>query len=335
VHLKNKDFKRISKAAVFVYEITSSFGVHLGFIAQTDLQEFISKNIKPHEKTLKLKEKISKDLLLNRAAMVKPVLVCHLPNNELTELLKSHRDHHPAKLTVQLSKCNDVHRIWPIYDLSTVKQIQHLAGSVDHAYIADGHHRSKVLQKLDKTSKSHHLNVERVCSAYFDFNAVQILDYNRMVEIGSRISLCDFILQLEKIFTVKKSGQALKAGKKHHLSMLLDGQWYSLSWKPGILKKYRKQEVILDHQVFDKEVLNKILRIKNVQNDKSITYFSGEKSLHKIESKLAGCPRTAAFFICPVEIGEMVQLTENDKTLPPKSTYFVPRLNNGIICDEF
>ena len=332
-YFKKKSFKRDANAAVYVYEITTSFGVHLGFIAQTDLQEFINKNIKPHEKTLKPKEKVAKELLLNRAAMVKPVLICHLPNNDLTRLLKDHRDNHAALLTVRLSKNNELHRIWPIHGLSKIKQIQHLAGCVDHAYIADGHHRSKVLQRLGKKPKKHTLNVERVCSAYFDFNAVKILDYNRMVEIDSSISLTDFMKELDRKFTVKKSKRALKSNRKHHLSMLLDGQWYSLSWKPKILKKYHKQDVILDHHVFDSEVLNKILHIKNVKTDKSITYFSGEKSLQEIENKLDNCSRTAAFFINPVEIEQMVQLTEKDKTLPPKSTYFVPRLHNGIICD--
>ena len=330
---KKENFKRVENAAIYVYEITTSFGVHLGFLAETDLQEFINKNIKPHEKTLKPKEKVTKKLLLNRAAMVKPVLICHLPNNELTRILKDHRDNHAALLTVELSKNNEVHRIWPIYDSSTIKQLQHLAGCVDHAYIADGHHRSKVLQRLDKYPKNSKLNVERVCSAYFDFNDVQILDYNRMVEIDSSISLSDFMMQLERIFTLRKSKKALRATRKHHLSMLLDGQWYALNWKPEILKKYHKQDVILDHQVFDSEVLNKILHIKNVQKDKSITYFSGEKTLQAIEKKLGNCPRTAAFFIRPVEIEEMVRLTEQDKTLPPKSTYFVPRLHNGIVCD--
>ena len=333
-NFKKKNFKKVAKAAVYVYEITTSFGIHLGFIAQTDLQEFINKNIKPHEKTLKPKEKISKEFLLNRAAMVKPVLICHLPNKDLSKLLKNYRDNNTASLTVKIEKNNDLHRIWPIHDESTIKQIQHLAGSVDHAYIADGHHRSKVLQQLSKKPKNHKLNVERVCSAYFDFNAVKILDYNRMVEIDNSISLSYFIKKLDKKFSLKKSKHALKSKGKHHLSMLLGRQWYELNWKPRILKKYHKQAVILDHHVFDNEVLNKILQIKDVKTDKSITYFSGEKSLQEIENKLNNCSRTVAFFINPVEIKQMVQLTEKDKTLPPKSTYFVPRLHNGIICDE-
>ncbi|MEJ2123058.1 MAG: hypothetical protein P8Z76_20670, partial [Alphaproteobacteria bacterium] len=127
---------------------------------------------------------------------------------------------------------------------------------------------------------------------------------------------------------------AFKAKGKHDLSMLLSDQWYQLSWKPEILKKYQKYGVILDHQVFDHEVSNNILHIKNVKKDKSITYFSGEESLQEIEKKLSGKSRTAAFFIHPVEIEQMVQLTEKGKTLPPKSTYFVPRLCNGIVCDD-
>lgn len=333
-YFQKGDFKQVKKAGIYVYEITTPFGTHLGFVAQTDLQEFINKNIKPHEKTLKPKEKVSKDLLLNRGAMVKPVLICHLPNKDLSALLKHHRDHHSPALTVKLSENDTVHRVWPIHDKSTIKQLQHLAGFVDHAYIADGHHRSKVLQQLNKSSKRHKLYLGRVCSAYFDFDDVQILDYNRMVEIKRNISLSEFMQELEKKFIVKREKQAFKAKGKHDLSMLLSDQWYQLSWKPEILKKYQKHGVILDHQVFDHEVLNKILHIKNVKTDKSITYFSGEESLQEIEKKLSGKPRTAAFFIHPVEIEQMVQLTEEGKTLPPKSTYFVPRLCNGIVCDD-
>ena len=332
--LHNGDLKQAAGAGIYVYEIASAFGTHLGFVAQTDLQEFISKNIKPHEKTLKPKELDAKTLLLDRGSLVKPVLVCHLPNKELTALLENHRDSHEPALTLQLPGSNDLHRVWPIRDKATIKQLQHLAGFVDHAYIADGHHRSKVLQQLSKKSKKHDLDVERVCSAYFDFNSVQILDYNRMVEIDSSLKLSKFLKKLGKKFTVTLQSHAEKPNQKHHLSMLLNGQWYGLSWKPEILAKYEKLDVILDHQVFDKEVLNKILRIKNVTKDKSITYFSGEESPVEIEQKLTLEPRKAAFFICPVEIVQMVKLTEKDKTLPPKSTYFVPRLYNGIICDD-
>ena len=332
--LHSGDLKQAAKASIYVYEITTTFGTHLGFVAQTDLQEFVSKNIKPHEKTLKPKEMDAKELLLDRGSIVKPVLVCHLPNESLTALLENHRDNREPALTIQLPDNNGLHRIWPIRDKSTIKQLQHLAGFVDHAYISDGHHRSKVLQQLSKKSKKHDLDVERVCSAYFDFNSVQILDYNRMVEIDSSLKLSKFMKRLEKKFTITPQHSALKTNKKHYLSMFLNGQWYELCWKPEILSKYQNLDVILDHHVFDKEVLNKILHIKNVTKDKSITYFSGEKSPLEIEQKLTTKPRTAAFFIYPVEIGQMVQLTEKGKTLPPKSTYFVPRLYNGIICDD-
>ena len=332
--LRQGELKQVAKTGVYIYEITTLFGSHLGFIAQTDLQEFISKNIKPHEKTLKPKENYAKELLQQRGSLIKPVLVCHLPNKELTAFLNDYKDKHQPSLTVELPENKGLHRIWTISAKATIKQLQHLAGFVDHAYIADGHHRSKVLQKLYRKSKKHNLDVERVCSAYFDFNSVQILDYNRMVEINCDFRLPDFVKKLEKVFTVKIIKQASKANQKHQLSMLLDGLWYELIWKPLVLEKYQHHEVILDHHVFDKEVLNKILNIKDVKTDSSITYFSGEKSEQEIEQKLVESPRTAAFFLHPVEIEQMVQLTEKDKTLPPKSTYFVPRLHNGIICDD-
>ena len=331
---RNGDFKKVKQAGLFVYEIVSPFGKYAGVVAQTDLQEFINKNIKPHEKTLKAKEKISTDLLLNRGAMVKPVLVCYPPNKDLSKLLADHRDNHVPYLTIQLPGSKDIHRIWPIFDTPTIKQFQHLFGFIDHAYIADGHHKSKVLQQLNKTSKKHKLDVERVLTAYFDFNAVKILDYNRMIEINKKISLANFHKQLETIFVVKQKNKPLKPTKKHCLSMYLNGQWFELKWKAKTLKKYQKLDVILDHHVFDHEVLNKILNIKNIKTNKTVSYFSGEKSPTQIEKKLTKQPRTAAFFINPVNIEQMVQLTEKDTTLPPKSTYFVPRLCNGIFCDD-
>jgi len=332
--LHNGNLQQASKPGIYIYEIETVFGYHLGFVAHTDLQEFISKNIKPHEKTLKPKEKDAKELMLNRGSLVKPVLVCHLPNQDLTDLLKQHRDNNKPALTVKLSNSNVTHRIWPINDNATIKQLQHLAGAVDHAYIADGHHRSQVLQQLEENSKEHILDVGKVCSAYFDFDSVRILDYNRMVELDTNLKVSKFIRQLEKKFTLKSRSQAIRTDRKHQLSMLLNNQWYELEWKSGVLEKYKNLDVILDHRVFDKEVLNKILNIKNVTNDKNITYFSGESSPLEIEQKLIHKPRVAAFFLHPVDIKEMVQLTEKDTTLPPKSTYFVPRLHNGIICDN-
>ena len=328
------DFKKVKKAGLFIYEIMSPFGQYVGVVAQTDLQEFINKNIKPHEKTLKAKEKISKTLLVNRGAMVKPVLVCYPPNKDISKLITDHRDNHAPFLTIQLSTGKDIHRIWPVFDTPTIKQFQHLFGFIDHAYIADGHHKSKVLQQINKQTKKHALDVDRVLTAYFDFDAVKILDYNRMIEINKKISLASFHKNLKKVFKVKQKNRAFKPSKKHCLSMHLDGQWFELKWKTETLKKYQELDVILDHQVFDHEVLNKILNIKNIQKNKTVTYFSGEKSASQIENKLIIQPRTAAFFINPVEISQMVQLTEKDTTLPPKSTYFVPRLYNGIFCDD-
>ena len=328
------DFKKVKQAGIFVYEITSPFGKHTGIVAHTDLQEFISKNIKPHEKTLKDKEKFSKNLLVERGAVVKPVLVSHPPSGDLSKLIYEHQDNHAPLLTIRLSENEDVHRIWPIFDASTIKQFQHFFGLVDHAYIADGHHKSKVLQQLNKNSKNHSLDVKRVLTAYFDFDAVKILDYNRMIEINEKLSLSDFHKQLAKKFNVKQKKKAFKPTNSHCLSMCLDGKWYELKWKPEILKKYQQHDVILDHHVFDHEVLNKILKIKNIKKNKTVGYFSGEKSPAEIGGRLANQPRMAAFFIYPVEIEQMVKLTEKDTTLPPKSTYFVPRLYNGIFCDD-
>jgi uncharacterized protein (DUF1015 family) len=144
-----------------------------------------------------------------------------------------------------------------------------------------------------------------------------------------------FMAELSRFFDIKLLHRAAKPRKKHELTMFLQEDWYQLTWKDEVLKKYKKEPAILDAHLLDKEVLEGVLGITDVRIDQRVDYISGNLGPQRVEEKARVDDHHVGFCIYPVQFSELVKVSDNNGTLPPKSTFFEPRMINGLLVKSY
>jgi len=319
----------------FVYQIRSKSNTFIGLLAALDIDEIIDGNILPHENTLHHKEQTSMQLILEREAIVKPLLLTHTPNKKLNKILTKTAENKRPVQSFFYSNTKERHSVWPISDDDSIKEIKKLFKSkIDKAYIADGHHRVAVLQRLH-ADKRHRKSMRygKVASAFFDFQNLEILDYNRLVDYADNMSALELMALLSQSATITPLTDSAKPKKKFEITFYMKNTWFKLAWKKKIIAGY-KSSVVLDATILNDELLRKTLNIKNVESDQHIKYLAGNLSFHEIETKVDRQPGSVAFCLYPVSIKELKKQADKGKTLPPKSTYFKPRLPNGFVSQS-
>lgn len=331
---ENNIYTDLDKECLFVLQIKTTEETHTGLLSLTDIKEMANHKILKHEKTLATKEQQMMHLLLKRKALVKPVLLGFKSNKMIDGILNA-MTRKKSILDVTFEHSGERHRVWKIADPEKIDEVVKLFSKVKKAYIGDGHHRSTTTKLL---SESKQLGPEAkkykaLYTAYFPFSQLKICDFNRMVDISQMMSLPDFIIGLSKYFEITKIPAAAKPKKKHQVTIYLDRQWYKLKWRDKYLKK-NKNNVLLDSALINKYVFGEILGIEDVRVDTRISYFGGTLPLTKIESAAHKCAIGIGICIYPVSVKELTALADKKKTLPPKSTWFLPRLKSGLITSD-
>ena len=328
----NGIYKDYSEAGYYVLQIKSEKSSHLGILTMTEVKEMGRYNVLKHEKTLASKEQNMMHLLLQRKALVKPVLLGYKPNATISGIMKKYIKKKPL-LKIDFEEDNEIHTIWAISETSHVENISKAFSKVKKAYIGDGHHRSTTIQLLSKTKQlgKEAKKYNNLYTAYFPFDQLRICDYNRMVDISEIMSLPEFIIALSKYFEMEKIDGPTKPDKKHKLTTYMDGNWYAMTWKKKYLSKNKKTPVLLDSALVNKYIFEDILGIDDVRTDTRINYYGGTQPLSKIVN--AANKKRLGIGICirPVEVKELTAIANKKQTLPPKSTWFLPRLKSGIL----
>ena len=332
-YYKNGFFKKTSQEAYYLYEIRTPDSTHLGLVATVDINEYIDSNIKVHENTLAPKEQKTTDLILERRATIKPLLLSYPRKDDLHQLLESIRDNAELFYKIHFEEENNTHRIYKIIDGDTMEQIHAHFEKIGHLYIADGHHRMASMANLYSMSKERDskLNFQWVHAALFSFDQLQIQDYNRVVTALEDFSPSQLMAALSRYFNIVEVKGPMKPKEKHQLTFTLKKEWYELRWTKSILEKYEDKDVLLDTALFDKYVLKEIMGVTDVRNDQRIDYVGGSKGIEGIRKELSSNQYNVAFCLPPVSTREFIKVSDAGDTLPPKSTWFEPRLKNGLI----
>lgn len=322
--------------AYYVYQIQSEFGKHTGFICATSVEDLNKKKILPHEGTLAVKEQQMMHLLLKRKALVKPVLLGYYPIDNLMEEVLEKIEKVEPTIKIKFDIAKELHRLWMVQDRDLMKRIHDSFEKLEYAYIGDGHHRSTTVSLLNasKDLGSDAEKYKNLLTAYFPFNQLNIWDYNRVVDISDIMPSSRFMAELSGFLKIKPLKKSRKPGTKHEMTMLADGQWYSLMWKEKHTRKKQEGEVILDSALMDKHIFQNILRIKDVRNDTRIKYYGGTEPMDRLIKQTGKFKCGVGFCIYPVAIRELTTMADNHLTLPPKSTWFLPRLKSGIIAKD-
>ena len=218
-----------------------------------------------------------------------------------------------------------------------IEKIQQLfVKKIPETYIADGHHRSAASALLySRIKKKKKINpYEDLLCAFFQEDQLEIYDYNRIVDASGDITITQFMAKLSQVFDFEILNKPAKPKRKHEIVMFVYKEWFLLKWKPEILKKYKNQKIILDARLLDEHVLKNILGIKDVKTDTRIKYVSGTIGIEAIRTKTLKSESKVGFCLYPAQMSDLLTTADEGGVMPPKSTWFEPRMKNGLIVQE-
>jgi len=331
-YMQNGFFKRTKNDNLFLYRIERKKQTSFGLICSTDVNDIHKGLVLKHENTIASKEQQMLDLALHRHAMIKPVLLGHKHHPNLHEIYLEIAASKPF-LEISFKEENATHTLWKIKENSIQERIQQIfAADIDKSYIADGHHRVSTGILLNKSRKNT-VQYGDLLSIYMSFDDLYIYDYSRVVTILNEINPVKLMGLLSKYFKIKPESKVKKPKQKFEITMLMGKEVFRLKWKNKYITSEKK--VILDAELLNEYVFKEVMGIKNIRFDSRIQYIGGAQNNKEVKSQILKNDYAIAFMLYPVQPEELMKLADAHETLPPKSTWFEPRIKNAIIAQEF
>lgn len=330
-------FVQDDKPSYYVYKIVNREGFTFnGIIAAASTQDYENDVIKKHEDTIEYKEHIFKDYLKTVGFNAEPVLLTYPDNPDLLELIENIQvDRAEFEFTTTY---RDTHYLWKVDNDEIIDKIRLVFESVTNIYIADGHHRSAssfLLSKQMQKEKSKNENYSYFMSYLIPESDLKILEFNRLVKDLNGLSKEEFLIHLDTMYRIENRGADLyMPSKKHHFSMYLDGEFYSLYLRKSNYQITNALDA-LDTQILHKTILEPILGISDLRNDKRIEYSHRKNGLVAIKSRVDSQEFEVGFGLVPITINEMKSIADEGLTMPPKSTFILPKLRSGVTIYEF
>lgn len=323
----------------YIYELRQRNFTFLGLICGTSMNEYDRGLIKKHEDTLAYRENLFMEYLNVVGFNAEPVLLTYPDQDELNRLLKKKIANTPD-LDFTTEPDGDRHQLWAVSQTVEIERIQEIFKRISHLYIADGHHRmasSSLLAKQRAENNLNHTGNEpyNFCLSYLiPESQLKIFPYNRLVKDLNGFSPKDFLHALSTSFEVENQGEFLyQPTQKGTFSLYLAGRFYRLIYR----QKNTAQDPLsnLDAQILLKEILHPLLGIEDLRNDRRLAYIYGKDSLLKIKEKVDSGSFAAGFGLYPVQVNELKNIADYGLSMPPKSTYIIPKLRTGLTVYRF
>ncbi len=335
---KSDFFQKSAEDAIYIYQIKTNEKSYTGLIGCATVQDYLNNKIKKHENTLASKEQQQLQLMIKRGAAVKPILVTYPTVDAIEKLITRQIKKIEPFFTISFEDSLEEHTIWKIQEGTTIQKIQDIfAKKVPHVYIADGHHRTSTSALMAEKMKAKRKKgkYDQILAAFFAVKELSIYDYNRVVEGLDDRTMARFMAEISQIFEIKILKKAAKPRKKFELTMLIGEEWFRLKWKKEILDKYKTENVLLDASLLEEEVMKNIMKIKDTKTDHRITYVEGPKGFEHIAKRTRKDENKIAFCLFPVVVEDLFKVADAGAIMPPKSTWFEPRVKNGLLVLEF
>ena len=331
--------ERDNKECYYVYAQTMEGRTQYGLVMCCHFEDYLSGAIKKHELTRPDKEEDRMIHVRNQRANIEPVFFAYPDNAEIDAIVNK---------TIQAPAEYDFtaadgfgHQLWVIDDEQTCSRITEIFKSIPALYVADGHHRTAAAARVGaecKAANPNHTGEEEYCyflAVTFPESHLKIIDYNRVVKDLNGLSSEQFLAALENDFTVEKVGEQIYTPNAlHNFSLYLDGSWYSLTAREGT---YDDSDPIgvLDVTVLSNLVLDKILDIKDLRTSKRIDFVGGIRGLGELKRRVDSGEMKAAFALYPVSMRQLIDIADTGNIMPPKTTWFEPKLRSGIVIHTF
>lgn len=316
----------------YIYELDDGKHVQTGVAACVSVDDYLNHVIKCHENTRPEKELDRIRHIQGCQAQTGPIYLAHRPDPELRRLLDIRKRSYPSYNF--LAEDGVRHKVWVIYQGNVIEKIQKLFGKMDSIYIADGHHRAAAAVKIaQKQREKNPMYTGKepfnyFMSVLFPWDELRIIEYNRVVKDLAGKTREEFLSEVEKYFFVKENGDSpVKPEKKGTFGLYVGKSWYNLKIK----EEYRSSDSVksLDVSILQDYLLEPVLGIHNPKEDPRIRFEGGVRGLQELEQE-ADQTDGAAFTLYPTSMEELVKVADEGKLMPPKSTWFEPKLRSGL-----
>jgi len=319
----------------YLYAQTMNGKTQYGIVLCAHVDDYMNGNIKKHELTRRDKEDDRMKHVRITNANIEPVFLAFRHNDVLAELIKKYAAQEPVyhfKAPVD----GFIHQFWVIDNKEDQDAITEEFAKMDSLYIADGHHRSAAAarvgaEKGEKEGRGEHDYYMAVC---FPAEQLTILDYNRVVKDLNGLSEEDFLKALEKNFTVACKGEEnYRPQKMHEFSLYVGGKWYSLEAKSGTFNE-NDPIGVLDVDISSRLILDEILNIKDLRSDKRIDFVGGLRGLGELKRRVDSGEMKMALALYPVSMQQIMDIADSGNIMPPKATWFEPKLRSGLVIHK-
>jgi len=233
------------------------------------------------------------------------------------------------------------HHLWTVSDQQIVKKIEETCNSeIPYTYVADGHHRTAAASRVGSERKAKNLNhkgdeeYNYFLAVHFPASQLRIIDYNRVIKDLNGLTKEEFINKLKSSFDIELVGENIyKPEKLHEFSMYIEGKWYKLNAKEGTYNDNHPIEV-LDVTILTKQILDPVLDIKDLRTSTRIDFVGGIRGLGELEKRVNSGEMVAAFALYPVSMKQLIDIADSGNIMPPKTTWFEPKLRSGLVIHE-
>ncbi len=318
---------REHKPCYYFYKLTMKGNSQTGIVCASSIDDYENGLIKKHEFTRPEKEQDRINHIKTTGAQTGNVFLAYKNISVIDELVNKWTSEKNPQYDF-IAEDGVQHSIWIVSDDETIHSITNsFKALVPCTYIADGHHRAasaaKVRVSLDNINAGYFL------TTLFPSDQLHIMDYNRVVKDLNGLSAMELIKKIEEKFTVEKNSKAIRPARLHEFGIYLEKQWYKLTAKEG---SYREDPIgILDITIIQENLLEPILGIKDQRTDKRIDFVGGIRGLEELENRVNSGEMALAISFFPVSIDQLINIADSGNVMPPKSTWFEPKLRDGLL----
>lgn len=335
--INNKICVQDEKPCLYIYRQIWKGRAQTGLVACASVDDYINNVIKKHEKTRADKEQDRINHVDTLDANTGPIFLTYRPNHSVRSIITDWISSHDTACDFISGEVKQT--VWVIDDEKTIEKITELFESIPDLYIADGHHRCasavRVAEMRRKANPDYTGNEEFnfFLSVLFPSDELRIMDYNRVIKDLNSFSKDEFLKAVGENFKIELKGkQAYSPVCQHNFGMYLDGEWYSLTSISGTFDENDAVDS-LDVSILQNNLISKVLGIENPKTDSRIDFIGGIRGLSELEKRVNG-GWAVAFSMYPTSLAELMRIADENELMPPKSTWFEPKLLSGLFIHK-
>ena len=322
--------------AIYIYRQITPTNTYIGIIAAASVDDYLNGKIKVHEHTLSQREEMFKKYLNVCKFNAESVLLTYKDNEDIDALFEKYIN---TRSEYEFTNTREIkHDLWVVSDQKDIVALQDAFTNVEHSYIADGHHRVSSSALYTQSQREKGYNGDEDFNYFMAFyiaeSKLRIFGYNRTVSSLNDLTPEEFLLQIEKSFTLKKSTEAYCPKSLHNLSMYFGESWYSLTIKDEFIDN-ENPVGCLDAQLLSTLVLSPILGIHDLKTDNRVNFIEGTKGMEALQESVDSNISKVAFGFFPVSIDQLKRVADTNNIMPPKSTWIEPKIRSGLTVFEF